>query len=162
MALKPDEAGLLLTFAQVYDNRTFDATTAESWAISADPEVTFDIGRAAIANHYRKTREFIMISDINDYSKDAAKVRRERIQAAGLPDFPSGLTLAEEREYRVLFNNCVGDGMSRTEAERYTDGAFRVDRGGVTIGMPENVRLAIEEFKQRTEIPRAQRVETNE
>ena len=61
--MKSTEAAALLTVAAAFDNRKPDPDAAKAWALALDG-LRFDDCRDAIVAHYRKSREWIMPSDV--------------------------------------------------------------------------------------------------
>jgi hypothetical protein len=61
--VKPTEAAALLTIAAAYDNRKPDADQAKAWAMALDGH-RFEDCRDAIVAHYRKSRDWLMPSDV--------------------------------------------------------------------------------------------------
>lgn len=61
--VKTTEAAALLTIAAAYDNRKPDADSAKAWAMSLDG-LRFEDCREVIVGHYRKSRDWLMPSDV--------------------------------------------------------------------------------------------------
>jgi len=61
--MTPQEAAALLTVAAAFDNRKPDADAATAWALALEGQ-RFQDCRDAIVAYYRKSRDWIMPSDV--------------------------------------------------------------------------------------------------
>lgn len=75
--MTPDDAAKVLLLVQVYDNRTFDETTARVWADALDG---LDVGDCldAVRIYYRHSKEWLMPSDLREQARSVIRGRRER------------------------------------------------------------------------------------
>ena len=85
--MTPAEAAALLAVAAAFDNRKPDADAAQAWAMALDG-LRFEDCRDVIVAHYRRTREWIMPSDVIAGVK---QVRAKRILDFGPIDPPTSL-----------------------------------------------------------------------
>lgn len=141
--MNPIEAGALLTAAAQIDNRNWDESTAQAWSAMIDPAVTFRDAIDALKAHYNRTRQWLMPSDINDHVRGLHKIR---LQDAGPPDYPNGLTQAQERAYRELWQMHVKSGSPAAEATTLADEQLHIDRGQLGPA-PDDIRKSIERFR---------------
>jgi len=89
------EAAALLTICAAYDNRKPDADTAKAWAMALDG-MRYEDCWVAVVNHYQRSREWIMPSDV---IRGARKIRDGRVLAYGtLPDPPASMS-ADPKAY---------------------------------------------------------------
>jgi hypothetical protein len=84
--MKPTEAAALLTIAAAYDNRKPDADQAKAWAMALDG-MRFEDCRTVIVEHYRRTRDWLMPSDVVAGVKS---IRDRRIREFGPLPAPDG------------------------------------------------------------------------
>lgn len=75
--MKPAEAAALLAVAAAFDNRKPDADAATAWALALDGR-RFEDCRDAIVAYYRKSREWVMPSDMLE---GVSAIRNGRISA---------------------------------------------------------------------------------
>jgi len=85
--MKPTEAAALLTIAAAFDNRKPDADQAHAWALALDG-LRFDDCRTVIVEHYRRTRDWLMPSNVVD---GVRRIRDQRIRDYGPIPAPAGL-----------------------------------------------------------------------
>jgi len=127
------ETARVLAKAQAFDNRTVGQANIAAWhEVLAD--VDFQDALDAITEHHRTSVEYLSVGHVMAGVAAARRRRRDRIQAAGPVDFPTGLTLAEERAYRRRYHQLVGSGVSGPEATAATDREFGYRRPALIPG----------------------------
>lgn len=72
--MNTQEAAALLAIAAGFDNRKPDANIATAWAMALTDR-TFEDCRDAIVAHYRTSRDWLMVADINGWI-DTQRTRR--------------------------------------------------------------------------------------
>lgn len=145
------EAAVLLTKAQVIDNRNFDAATASMWAELLH-DIEIDDALRALSKHFGYSTAYLTPAHIRELVSEDRGRRRELIHAAGAVDFPPNLTLGQEKEYRKRYNRLIGDGLSREDAHAGADEDFRVVREVGSVPMPADVRRALGVIAQGFEV----------
>jgi hypothetical protein len=143
MTLTPSEAAEVLAVAKLVDNRQFDATTAMAWAQLLEPTITLDEALQALARHFATSTDYLMPAHVNQQVAAVRLERKQRIRDAGPPDFPDGLTYAQEQDYRRAYHNLVGNGMSKADAQRQLDTAHNHQRHKLT-GPPTEFHKQLE------------------
>lgn len=126
--MTPSQASELLGYAAAFDNRTTSEIAARAWAEALDQRVTFDDARTVVIEHYSRTREWIMPSDINTAT---GRLRKERLERMRTPEPPDTLdpddipaNLAWTRAYRAA----IGDGHDEDRADRIACATVGVTR----------------------------------
>lgn len=148
--MKPSEAVLLLAKAAAFDRRTVGDADAIAWAEAlGDTDMTLAL--ESITQHYRETTDWIMPNHILRYVRE---IQQSRLRDAGSPDYPSDLTQAQERAYRICYQAAIKAGMSRDEATSAADRETAVTRLPEVEAPPE-VRRAIADFERARSVPRA-------
>lgn len=104
--MKRSEVAALLTMMAAYDRRTIGEADVIAWHAALDGHVTPGIAREAITRHYRRSSDWL---DPARLLTAAREIRRERIATAGQPDYPPGLTYAEELNWRAAWLRAVLD-----------------------------------------------------
>jgi hypothetical protein len=94
--MKPTEAAALLTIAAAYDNRKPDADQAKAWAMALDG-LRFEDCREVIVAHYRKSRDWLMPSDVVG---GVMRLRAKRIDDYGPIEAPPGIDPDDVAIYR--------------------------------------------------------------
>jgi hypothetical protein len=113
--MTPSEAATVLTFAAAFDRRTVGETDARAWSMAL-PNVALDEAQAAIVEHYRESRDFMMPSDV------LRIVRRIRgVRATMLPDVVPPSELADEPRREIEWKRVWGDAF----IAGHTDGEAR-------------------------------------
>lgn len=140
--MKPSDAAALLTKAASFDQRTISEFDAVAWA-EALGDIDLELAAEAITDHARHGEGRVNPKYILDYVR---MIHRRRMQDAGPPDYPNGLTQFEERDYRDLWLAAVKRGATAAEATTGTDQALHIDRGQLTQAP---VAKAIEDFTNR-------------
>lgn len=124
--MTPHDASALLTIAAAFDNRTVTEAAARAWAEAIHPAVTLEEGRQAIVQHYARTRDWVMPSDVNRGSRSA---RLARITATPVPEPPAELDPADAAREQVwirAWTAAIGDGRTPDEADRAAARAARI------------------------------------
>jgi hypothetical protein len=142
--VKKSEAATILAKIAAYDRRTVGEADVEAWTEALDGLVTVQDAMTAVRDHFRESSEWLMPVDIIKRSK---ALRFRRINAAGYPDFPPGLTQAQEREWLRVWHASLGRGsgapaMAQLNADREL-GVERVESDYVPT---DRVRDLISEF----------------
>lgn len=140
MTLTPSEAGKVLAAARLIDNRQFDATTAIAWASMIAETVTLQDALDAVAHHMATSTAYLMPVHINEHVRS---VHKRRMQDAGPPDFPSGLTRAQESAYRMSWIAYVKAGLATEQATALADEELGIVRAALVEASP-TTRKAIE------------------
>ncbi|MEV8029221.1 hypothetical protein [Cellulosimicrobium funkei] len=120
------DASALLTIAAAFDNRTVTEAAARAWAEAIHPAVTLDDGRAAIVEHYARSRDWIMPADINRGSRAA---RAARVAATPMPEIPDAIDPANVRQelaWTRSWTRAIADGATPHEAEIAAARAARI------------------------------------
>jgi hypothetical protein len=108
--MKPSEAAVLLSTIARTDRRTVSETEARSWAeLMTEHDVPINDAIDAVKYHFGHSRDYLMPIHVIDRVKD---VRRERLQRAGTPPMPGGLTWQQEKDWRILWCANVKDGLA--------------------------------------------------
>jgi hypothetical protein len=117
------EAAAVLAKIQAYDGRTVATANVAAWAESLE-EVDAAAALSAVTEHFRESTDWLMPMHIIKRINDKHFQYRQRVKEMGPPDFPTGLTHAEEADYRYRFNTYTGHGFeprTREAAHRYAD-----------------------------------------
>jgi hypothetical protein len=141
--MKPSEAAVILAKIAAYDRRTVGEADAQAWAEALDGHVTVADALQAVTDHFTESRDWIMPVDV---IKRAAKFRRARIQAAGLPDFPSDLTAAEERKWLEIWHAHLSRGDTPLAAQYSADLVLNVTRVPSQPVEPEKLRAMLDQL----------------
>jgi hypothetical protein len=94
--VKKSEVATILAKIAAYDRRTVGEADVEAWAEALDGLVTVQDAMTAVRDHFRESSEWIMPVDIIKRSRG---IRSLRINLAGAPDYPPGLTWEQERRW---------------------------------------------------------------
>lgn len=105
--MTPSEAATLLSMAAAFDNRKVSEETVSAW-VAALADLRFEDCRAAVVEHYKTSRDWLMPADIR---KMVRRVRAKRIAEAKFPEPPSGLSEFEYRRWLRESTRAVGDGV---------------------------------------------------
>lgn len=89
--MTPAEAAALLAVAAAFDNRKPDADAAQAWALALDGYAFVDC-RDVIVSHYKKSRDWLMPSDVLG---EVRRIRAKRLVDAVMPDPPPDMTPLE-------------------------------------------------------------------
>lgn len=136
--MQASEAAAVLTAAALIDKRTIGETEAIMWAEILPEWITKTDALAAVAVHYRATRDWLMPVDVITRVK---AVRAERFRAAGQPDLPAGLDWRDEQRWRTHWRDLVGEGRPAQEAETVADAAMGLPpRHPATIAQDDALR----------------------
>lgn len=107
--MKATEAAALLTIAAAFDNRRPDADQAKAWAMALDG-LRFEDCREVIVAHYRRTRDWLMPSDV---TAGVRMLRHARLDAYGPIPAPVGIDPDDTAAYRRAFKatqRAIADG----------------------------------------------------
>lgn len=107
--MKPTEAAALLTIAAAFDNRKPDADQAKAWAMALD-DLRFEDCREVIVAHYRKSRDWLMPSDV---FSGVMQLRRQRLTDYGEIPAPTGINPDDTAAYNrasVQIRRAIADG----------------------------------------------------
>lgn len=105
--MNPSDCGDLLRACAFYDNRKVTKEAMVAWSHAIQSDVTKHDALQAIADHHGESTEYILPVHINRRVK---AIRRERLQRAGTPPVPGGLTQAQEREWTRVWCAQVKNG----------------------------------------------------
>lgn len=114
------EAAAVLAKVQAFDNRTVSAVNVAAWAEALE-DVDGKDALVAVTEHFQESTDWLMPSHIIQKMKDKQFQGRQRIKAMGPPDYPTGLTLAEESQYRARFQLAAFRGFTREQAQKDAD-----------------------------------------
>lgn len=119
------EVSAVLAKIQAYDQRNVGEANLAAWTEAlADVEVADALD--AVAHHYKTTSTWIMPIHILTRIRE---VHRQRLTDAGPCDYPSGMSLAQERDYRQLWQEQVRRGATRDGATVAADQIIGYTRG---------------------------------
>ena len=125
--MTPADAAEVLALAAAFDNRSVGEANALAWSAAVDERVSVADAKRIVTEHYARTREWVMPSDVNAAS---AILRRTRLDRMATPEPPEtlngdpGLELTWQRAYR----RAIGDGHDESMADLIacrTVGTFR-------------------------------------
>lgn len=102
--MKRSEVAALLTMMAAYDRRTIGEADVIAWHAALDGHVLPGIAREAIIRHYRRSSDWL---DPARLLAEAKVIRKERLDVAGAPDFPPGLSRADEVVWRSVWTAAV-------------------------------------------------------
>ena len=129
--MTPAEAAELLTLCSGYDNRKPNADTAKAWALVLDG-MDHSECMAAIVQHYRESREWLMPADIVRLVRAGRRQRVEAFDRAVNLTPPSELDGEQQREWRMQIRERVARG--EVDAETWLaenpDDKFRALQNG--------------------------------
>ncbi|WP_084965278.1 hypothetical protein [Thermoactinospora rubra] len=102
--MTPPEAAVLLGVCAAYDRRTVGEADAIAWAQALD-DITLDEARAAVIQHYRESRDWIMPADVRTLVRRA---RELRLAARPIPE-PAPELAADPRAYQQALRAAIKD-----------------------------------------------------
>lgn len=108
--MNTSDYGDLLRACAFYDNRKVTTQAALAWAHAIHPDITKADALKAIAEHHAESTDYIGPAHINQRVR---AIRRERLQRAGDPPMPGGLSWEQEREWRQLWCTAVKAGADK-------------------------------------------------
>ena len=147
------DAQTLLAMAAAYDNRTASAIAARAWSKALNDVVNLADAEAVLVEHYARTRDWVMPSDINNGVTLIRRNRTSRIETPQPPETIDGDDVARQIEWVRAYTRHVGDGMD-------DDTAFSAacDSVGVRLpaleSAPRPVGALVEQLARTTRIPR--------
>lgn len=112
--MTPAQAATVLALAAAFDNRTVGEANAIAWSEALDERVALDDAKQIVVDHYARTREWIMPSDINTAS---AALRRDRLSRMRTPEPPADLSVTDELVWQRVYRAAIGDGFEHDEAD---------------------------------------------
>lgn len=151
------QVALILAKAQAFDNRTVGETNIGAWQEALE-DVDFEQAMTAVTEHYRDSTDWLMPSHIVKKIADVKFQQRIKLKAAGPCDFPSGLDLKQEAEYRSFWQMYVCRGASRDDATALADANLGYTRLDPVPPSPE-MRALIENYRKTRFIPERPAVE---
>lgn len=151
--MTPSEISDLLAYAAAFDNRSASEIAARAWAEALDPRVSFDDGRALVVEHYSRTRDWIMPSDINTGS---SRMRKARLDVMRTPEPPDTIDpddvqagLSWQRAYRAA----IGDGHDEQRADEIACATLGVRRPEVITAVRPVAQLVEQAARALPRIP---------
>lgn len=111
--MNTSDYGDLLRACAFYDNRKVTKEAAVAWAHAIKPYVTKADALQAIADHHAESTDYILPAHVNDRVR---QVQRDRLQRAGDPPMPGGLTWQREREWRERWCAAIKAGLDKDQA----------------------------------------------
>jgi hypothetical protein len=113
--VKPSEAALVLTKCAAFDSRTIGEADAIAWAEAlSSANCSLQDSLRGVTEHYTTTSSRIMPLELINKVR---AIRQARIKAAGEPDYPPDLTVAQERGWRAVWLAAVESGSSDPKAD---------------------------------------------
>jgi len=138
--MTPATAAALLAYASAFDNRNVTPEAATAWSEALAPYVNLTDGKAAIVEHYGRTRDWIMPADINAGVK---RTRATRIEKHPYGDLPPGLDATQAKAWLLTYRRAVGDGSTLDAAHEAADRAVNAERPAHIEADPEKVRQIV-------------------
>ncbi len=138
--MTPATAGALLAYASAFDNRNVTTEAATAWSEALAPYVNLADGKAAIVEHYGRTRDWIMPADINAAVK---RIRAGRIDKHPHGELPPGLDPIQSKEWLLAYRRAVGDGRPVDDAQQAADYEVGAARPVLVQPDPEKVRQIV-------------------
>jgi hypothetical protein len=130
------EAGLILTKASAYDQRTVGRADMEAWAEAmTNASVTVNDALEAVAIHFRESPDRLMPFHV---IAKVRQIRRDRVAKAPIMVIPGDLHQAVERKWTAAFWDAVKDGV--TDPHAAADQEFKIHRPALPAAQP--LRLA--------------------
>lgn len=111
--MTPADAGRLLAIAASVDNRKPDPDAALAWSVMLDG-YRFEDCRDVIVEHYRRSREWLMPSDIINAVR---RLRDKRLAEAPAPIPPPDLTPMQTIAWIKVARRRIADGEPVVESE---------------------------------------------
>jgi hypothetical protein len=151
--MTPADAAELLAYAAAFDNRSTSEIAARAWAEALDPRVLLADGRRVVVEHYARTREWIMPSDINTA---ATRLRRERLDRMATPEPPESLDgdPALEIPWQRAYRAAIGDGHDEQRADEIACATVGVRRPAVITAVRPVAQLVAQAADSLPRIPR--------
>lgn len=116
-----EDAAAVLAKIQAYDGRNVASANVAAWN-EALADIDLEPALAAVTVHFQESTEWLMPAHLVKLVNDKHFQARQRIKLAGPPDFPTGLTLAEEKTYREQYTRWLIHAYSREQAHNHADG----------------------------------------
>lgn len=151
--MTPTDAATLLTMAAAFDNRTPSEIAARAWSKALNDVVNVADAEQVIVDHYAKTRDWIMPSDIN---QGVAAIRRNRTSRIETPQPPASIDgddVARSIEWQRAFARGVGDGLEESAAFDNACAAVGVTRPAIEA-TTRPVAALVEQLARTTATPR--------
>lgn len=136
------EVTLLLAKVQSNDRRTVGEIDVMTW-LEALEDIAPLAAMDAVKDHIRNGDGWLTPKMVRDYVRTLEK---NRMRDAGPPDYPSDLTQAQERTYRLLWLDAVKRGATAEQATAATDAELGHGRSQLNAAPPD-VQKAIEDFR---------------
>lgn len=105
--MKKSEAATILAKISAYDRRTVGEADIEAWSEALDGQVTVQDALVAVRDHFRESSDWLMPNMI---IKRCRSIRAFRINIAGAPDYPAGLTYEQERKWLKEWHRALAMG----------------------------------------------------
>ncbi len=132
------DAAIILAKCAAFDSRTIGRADAEAWADALTRSgVTPDEALNAVGSWYAEHRERIMPADVSQLARDA---RRKRSAEVGYPDYPSGLTQIEERQWARRWHQLINEGCAPNDAAANCDAFFGIVQPALAPADPARMR----------------------
>lgn len=136
------EVTLLLAKVQSNDRRTVGEIDVLTW-LEALEDIDAPLAMEAVKDHIRRGEGWLTPKLVRDYVRG---VHVQRMRDAGPPDYPSGLSQAQERAYRLLWLDAVKRGLPAAEATAATDAELGYQRREL-IEAPTDARAALDGYR---------------
>ncbi len=135
------ETTLLLAKVQSNDRRTVGEVDVLTWQEALDDIDAAD-AMEAVKDHIRNGKGWLTPATVREFVRG---IHKRRMQDAGPVDYPSGLSQAQERSYRLVWLDAVKRGLTTGQATAYSDEQTGHARGEL-VGNPAVARQ-IETFR---------------
>ena len=149
--MTPADAAEVLALAAAFDNRSVGEANALAWSAALDERVTVDDAKRIVTEHYSRSREWIMPSDVNAAS---AILRRSRLDRMATPEPPETLggDPAREIEWQRAYRRAIGDGYDESMADQIACRSLDTFRPQIAT-VPRPVERLIETAASRMRVP---------
>lgn len=146
--MKRSEAAVLLAKIAAYDRRTVGDADIEAWAEALD-DVPLPDALDAVRKHFQQSDGWLMPHGV---ITTVRAIRRDRMQRAGNPPMPGGLTWDQEKAWRVLWCASVKDGIPANDAAALASAAMNLPPEIEQAARPESMHEIAKAWAQRRRV----------
>lgn len=155
------DAGLLLAYAALGDNRTVTRETAMFWSEVLRPDVSLDEARSAVTFHFANSTDYLTPAHVNEIVDSQREVRKRMV-----PDVIPPSELADRPEdgwdWTKVWQEAVIAGHAEARAREIANHRFGIDEDFAPLAIEAGATPSLRETLDRAERQRRDSVRLKE